>query len=325
MKRVFGDIGRRVVIAAPMAGYTDRVFRRFARKFGADLTFTEMVSAEGLVHSTKMTLKYIEYSPDEAPIGIQFFSASPEYMRQAASMVKNMGFSVIDINMGCPVRKVMKKGAGAALLANPAVALKVVEAAKSAGLPVSVKIRCGVKSCAEWKSIKRFVAELEKIGIEFLTIHPRSAAQMYSGESDWRIIRDAVQSFSLPIIGSGDLLDIDAVRERVEFAAPAGVMIARGAIANFEIFTQVRAWFEGKPIPRFSLADRARTLLEFIRQEVEFRGETQAVKWSRKFLSKLFRGFPGASNFRAQLDRLETLAQVEGLLRPLMESKFSDF
>lgn len=318
MERVFGKIGRRVVIAAPMAGYTDTIYRRFARRLGADLVFTEMVSAEGLVHSTKMTLKYIQYSPEERPIGIQFFTASPDYMRRAALMVRDMGFAVLDINMGCPVRKVLKKGAGAALLAEPERALEIVEAAKESGLPVSVKVRCGVKSCQEWVGVKRFLKRLEKAGVELITIHPRSAAQLYSGTADWNIIRDAVQSIDIPVIGSGDLFTIEDVIEKVNFAAPAGVMIARGALANFEIFSQVRAFFEGKPIPEVPLARRAKTLLEFIREEVKFRGEDIAVRWSRKFLVKLFRGFPGAITLRRMLNDLDSLEKIEKVLQSLM-------
>ncbi len=316
---LFEEIRRRVVVAAPMAGYTDRVFRRFARRFGADLVFTEMVSAEGLVHSTKMTLKYMEYSPEEMPIGVQFFTANPDYMRRAARMVRDMGFAVLDINMGCPVRKVVKKGAGAALLTTPEVAVEVVDAARESGLPVSVKIRCGFRSCEEWHQIKEFLLiPLQRLNIAFLTVHPRSATQLYSGEANWSIVKDAVETLDIPVLGSGDLLNLEMVRERVEYASPRGVMIARGAVGNFEIFAQVNALFEGEKPPEFSIAQRAETMLQFIREEAQYRGEIYAVKWGRKFLVRFFKNFPGAVHYRRCLQQLNTIEDVEQILARLI-------
>jgi len=302
--------GRKVVFSAPMAGYTNSIHRRFARRFEADLVFTEMISADGLVHSTKRTLELIGFSPDEQPIGIQFFTANPEIMCQAARMIKNNGFAVLDLNFGCPVKKVIKRGAGSALLQNHELALEILSAAMESGLPVSVKVRCGFESCDEWERTLELLRKTEKLGVSFVTIHPRSARQMYSGISDWSLIVEAVNELNIPVIGSGDLFSVNDVEKMVKMTDVAGVSIARGAIANFEIFTKIRALFDNEPIPQFDTLHRIETMRNFIAEETKFYNETIAIKWSRKFLVKLVKNIPNASSFRKKISHISTFDDV---------------
>ena len=309
-----------MVFAAPMAGYSDSIYRRFARKFGADLVFTEMVSAEGFCYSTKRTLDLLKFTPAEKPIGVQFFTGNPEMMAEAARMVGDMGFAALDLNFGCPVKKVTKRGAGSAILAEPERAIEIVEAAMESQLPVSVKIRCGVQNCDEWQKILELLKKLEFLGIAFVTIHPRSAKQMFSGQAEWTLVEEAVENLSIPVIGSGDLLTVDSIKERVQLSDAAGVAIARGAIGNFEIFAQARALFAGQSIPEFSLAQRIETMREFILEEIEFRGEYTAMKWSRKFLIKMLSGIPGASQFRKGLSTVSVFDDVEKLFADMQSA-----
>jgi len=312
------NLNRKIVLSAPMAGYTNDIYRRFARRFGADLVFTEMISADGLVYSTERTLELMKFSDEEKPIGIQFFTADPDIMYKAALMIRDSGFSVLDLNFGCPVRKVTKRGAGSSLLKSSELAIEIVSAAMESNLPVSVKVRCGFNSCDEWVKTLELLEKLVNLGVSFITIHPRSARQMFSGKSDWSLIADAVNKLHIPIIGSGDLFSIDAVVKMVETANVAGVSIARGGIANFEIFTQVRAFFENKAIPKFDFYNRIETMREFIAEEFESYGEDIASKWCRKFLMKLTKNIPDASSFRRRLSYIRTLDDVNSFLDDIL-------
>jgi len=307
-------LDRKVVLAAPMAGYTDRIYRRYAHEYGADMVFTEMVSAEGLCHSTKSTLRFIEFTEYEKPIGIQFFTGNPDWMLKAAQIIANVGFTGLDLNLGCPVRKVMRRGAGAALLADHERAIEVVQAAMESKIPVSVKVRCGVKNCTEWRETIELLLKLEKIGIEFVTIHPRSAEQQYLGKANWSLIRDAVKKLSIPVIGSGDIMTIEDVFENVNLSDVDGIAIARGGVANFQLFTQARLFCEGKEIPAFSLRDRIETTKAFLLDEIEFRGEERAIKWGTKIFIKLIHGVSDAASLRKRLSGMQTFRDVEELL-----------
>ena len=203
--RFDSKLHRKLVISAPMSGYTDGVYRRFARRFGADITFTEMVSAEGLVTNPRKAIDFLHFEHDETPIAVQVFTSSPNFMATAAKHLSDMGFCVLDINMGCPVRKVIRRGAGSALLKNPQSAKEIVAAAMEADMPVSVKIRSAFKSPREWESILKMLYEFESMGISFVTIHPRSAADMFGGKADWSLLSEAVAALSIPVFGSGDI------------------------------------------------------------------------------------------------------------------------
>ncbi|RKZ34115.1 hypothetical protein DRQ33_02870, partial [bacterium] len=304
----------------PLAGYSDKIYRKYSRRFGADLVFTEMVSAEGLIHSTKRTLKLIEISDDEYPVGIQFFTSSPDYMQKSVQLIADIGYSVIDVNIGCSVRKVIQKGAGSALLNTPILATEVVSAALSAGLPVSVKIRCGFYSCSQWENVLRLMEKFQKLGVSFITVHPRSARQLFAGNADWYLVKQAVDNLDIPIIGSGDLFSIQDVKEKVTLTNPAGVMLARGAIANFELFSQVKAFFEGNQIPHYEFTDRLETMRKFISDEVEFRGENRAIIWCRKLLIKLFHNIPDASVYRRNIASVNTLKQINTIFDEIIEN-----
>ena len=219
------------LVLAPMAGFTDSPFRRIARKHGASLTFTELISSEGIVRSNRKTLELFRYTGEERPIGIQIIGKDPIVMGDAARIVEEMNPDLIDINVGCPDRKVSRNGSGAALLGNPRLLDLIVKSVvRSVKKPVSAKIRIGLDN--ENKNYLEIVKLLEDSGISMISVHGRTKAQMFCGKADWDIIKKVRENSRVPIIGNGDVRSHLEARERLKFSGCNAVMIGRGAIGN---------------------------------------------------------------------------------------------
>lgn len=253
------------VALAPMAGMTDTAFRRLVkRKGGCGLVVTEMVSSEGLVRGIDRTLEYAEYTEEERPVSIQIFGGDPKVMADAAQIVESMGADVVDINMGCPVPKIAKHHAGCSLMREPAHAADIVKAMASAvKIPVTVKMRAG------WNE-KEINAPLlakmvEDAGAAALAVHGRTAAQSYTGESDWLLISQVAASVSIPVFGSGDCVLPDHVVSRLRDTAAGGVLVGRGALRNPWIFHQAAALAAGESAPAdVPIEERGQFLLDYI-------------------------------------------------------------
>lgn len=253
------------VALAPMAGMTDTAFRRLVkRKGGCGLVVTEMVSSEGLVRGIDRTLEYAEYTEEERPVSIQIFGGDPKVMADAAQVVEGMGADVVDINMGCPVAKIAKHHAGCSLMREPAHAAEIVRAMASAvKIPVTVKMRAG------WNE-KEINAPLlarmvEDAGASALAVHGRTAAQSYTGESDWSLISQVASVVSIPVFGSGDCVLPDHVVERLRDTAAVGVLVGRGALRNPWIFSQAASLSAGGPVGlEVSMEERGQFLLDYI-------------------------------------------------------------
>jgi nifR3 family TIM-barrel protein len=253
------------VALAPMAGMTDTAFRRLVkRKGGCGLVVTEMVSSEGLVRGIDRTLEYAEYTEEERPVSIQIFGGDPKVMADAAQIVEGMGADVVDINMGCPVAKIAKHHAGCSLMREPAHAAEIVRAMSSAvKIPVTVKMRAG------WNE-KEINAPLlarmvEDAGASALAVHGRTAAQSYTGESDWSLISQVASVVSIPVFGSGDCVLPDHVVARLRETAAGGVLVGRGALRNPWIFSQAASLSAGEPVGlETSMEERGQFLLDYI-------------------------------------------------------------
>jgi tRNA-dihydrouridine synthase B len=253
------------VALAPMAGMTDTAFRRLVkRKGGCGLVVTEMVSSQGLVRGIDRTLEYAEYTEEERPVSIQIFGGDPAVMADAAQVVEAMGADVVDINMGCPVAKIAKHNAGCSLMREPEHAASVVRAMVNAvRIPVTVKMRAG------WNeneiNAPRLARMVEDAGASALAVHGRTAAQSYSGESDWSLIGQVASSVKIPVFGSGDCVHPDQVVSRLRESGASGVLVGRGALRNPWIFSQAASLAErGGAALSVSLEDRGRFLLEYI-------------------------------------------------------------
>jgi tRNA-dihydrouridine synthase B len=249
---------------APMAGMTDTAFRRLVkRQGGCGLVVSEMVSSEGLVRGIDRTLEYAEYTEEERPVSIQIFGGDPEKMADAAQIIEQLGANVVDVNMGCPVPKIARHNAGCSLMREPAHAASVIAAmAKKVRIPVTVKMRAG------WNEEQRNAGALARMvqdaGAAAIAVHGRTAAQSYSGSSDWEFISRVAQSVDIPVFGSGDVIEPEQAVERLRSTAVSGVLVGRGVLRNPWILSQAQALAEGRTPRHVSLEERGQFLLDYL-------------------------------------------------------------
>ncbi|MBI5484551.1 MAG: tRNA dihydrouridine synthase DusB [Deltaproteobacteria bacterium] len=299
------------VVLAPLAGITNLPFRLLCRREGASLAFTEMVSVNGLVRDGVRTRALLKSCPEDRPLAIQLFGDSPVDLAEAAKMVEDCG-DLLDINMGCPVRKVVGTGAGSALLQDPLRIAAIVRAVRAAtALPLTIKIRSG------WHSGDNVFLEVARIaeaeGCDAVTLHPRSRSQMFSGQADWSQIKALKAAVTIPVLGSGDLFDgCDCLRMLAETGCD-GIMIARGALGNPWIFRQVLEIAEHGRMTPVSVAERADTIIRHLSLFIGESGEAVAVRELKKHIGWYARGFAGASDVRRAANSARTKADIVAL------------
>ncbi|MDD5762430.1 MAG: tRNA dihydrouridine synthase DusB [bacterium] len=299
------------LILAPLAGVTDTTFRRLCRENGADIVVTEMVSAKGLLCDPVRSGRYLEYDPAERPVGAQLFGADPGEIAEAAADVARRGFDFVDINMGCPVRKVTGGGSGAAILSNPRLAGEIARAAvRAAGIPVTAKIRSGFGT--EKETYLAVAEELFAAGIAAVTLHPRHRGQMFAGTADWTQIAALKRAFpGETIVGNGDVrAPGDAARMLADTGCDS-VMIGRAAMGNPWIFAALKREIAlpagpagSLPIAPFPTPEARRALILRHGEEMFRRHGVHGVKEMRKHLAWYSRGIQGASAFRSELPKV---------------------
>jgi nifR3 family TIM-barrel protein len=252
------------VALAPMAGMTDTAFRRLVkRQGGCGLVVTEMVSSEGLVRGIDRTLEYAEYTEEERPVSVQIFGGDPAVMAEAAQVVESMGADIVDVNMGCPVPKIAKHNAGCSLMREPEHAASVIRAmADRVRIPVTVKMRAGWND--QEINAPTLARMVEDAGAAALAVHGRTAAQSYSGESDWALIGRVAAGVRIPVFGSGDCVEARQIVDRLRDTGVAGVLVGRGALRNPWIFAQAAAVARGETPPPVSLEERGQFLLDYV-------------------------------------------------------------
>ena len=300
------------VFLAPMAGITNLPMRLMARECGASLTFTEMVSVNGLTREGRKSFDLLKSVPGDRPIGMQLFGDDAEMLAEAARLVEGYG-ELIDINMGCPVRKVVGTGAGSALLKEPRKVAGIIRRVRAATrLPFTVKIRtgwvCGDDSFLE---IGRIAQEE---GCDAVTLHPRSRAQMFDGKADWSRIAELKGALDIPVIGSGDLFTAADVALMLEETGCDAVMIARGAMGNPWIFRESLALLTGAEPQAPTPAERYGAACRHLELFSELEGDRVALMEMRKHLSWYSKGLPGAAQFRAAVNGIENGAQLVGAM-----------
>ena len=324
---------RHGLFLAPLAGVSDRAFRDVCRAEGAEYTVSEMVSAKALCYEqrTKKEAAPTKTAPlasvyeSEMPMAIQLFGCEPDFMAEAARLIEEMSYrgctsdtppAAIDINMGCPVHKIVGNGEGSALMKNPALAADIVRAVRRAvSLPVTVKIRAGWD--ADSINAPEMAKRLEDAGAALIAVHGRTRAQMYAPSADLGVIADVKKSVSVPVVGNGDILSAaDAIR-MYEQTGCDGVMIARGALGNPWLFAEIRALLEGGVYTPPTLAERMETALSQIAFMVEEKGERIAMAEARKHLSWYIKGIDGAAAARLAINTASTLAEMTAILRDL--------
>ena len=311
------DIPNRVV-SAPMAGITDRAFRRMARLYGCGLVFSEMISDMGLVYNQARTRQLAERGGEDPPLALQIFGSQTEPMAKGALVLEELGADMIDINMGCPTPKIVKNGEGAALMLNIPRAREIIrEIVKAVKVPVTVKMRKGWndddKTCIELAG----AAEMEGAGA--VTLHPRSRAQFFSGHSDWDMIAVVKKNLNIPVIGNGDIWTAEDARRMLEHTGCDAVMIGRGALGNPFIFRETVELLEkGRRLPPPGIEERMAAARKHLELICSFKPESVAVREMRKHLAWYTRGLRGAAHIRQDINRAATRDEMEAILHGLL-------
>jgi len=310
---------REPVLLAPMAGYTDTCTRRIARSAGAGLVFTEMISAKGLIRRAPSTLSLIAFHPEEKPIGVQLFGSDPSELAEAARIAQDLGASLIDINMGCPVKKVCRIGAGAALLRVPNQVAEILKAVRKAThCPLTIKIRLG------WDERSVTALEISRIaeenGVDAITLHPRTRSQGFSGTADWSWIERLKAERKIPVIGNGDISSPHRAFEALNSGWCDGVMIGRGARGNPWLFSQTLDLLAGNPFLPPTAEERFTVLAQHAEALLFHYGSNRGIYRIRLLVPHYVRGMPGAAAFRSQAALVGTggARELLGLLRAVL-------
>lgn len=317
------NIGHQPLLLAPMEDVTDPSFRVLCKQYGADLVYTEFVSSDALVRQVNKTMRKLEIFEKERPVAIQIYGKEVEAMAEATKIAAEAKPEIIDLNFGCPVKKVAGKGAGAGLLQNIPQMLAITEAcAKAVNIPVTVKTRLGWD--AESKHIVTVAEQLQDAGAEAITIHGRTRAQMYTGEADWTLIGEVKnnQRMKIPVIGNGDVTTGERAKECFDKYGVDAVMIGRGAIGMPWIFRDVRHYLEhGVDASPFTLQEQVDILIHQIEQAVDWLDERRGILHSRRHIAATpaFKGLPHFRQLRIALLRADTLAEVKDLAAEVVE------
>jgi tRNA-dihydrouridine synthase B len=311
-------------LLAPLAGVSDSPFRRLAREQGASIVYTEMVSADGLVRGNQATLDYCAFDPSERPIGIQLFGSNPGIMAEAARRLCDLPDErrpdLIDVNMGCPVRKVVNRSAGAALLTNLPLLQGIVRTMAAASrVPVTAKVRLG------WDGGTRNVVEvskaLEDVGAGAVAIHARTRAEKFEGEAHWEMIGAAKQAVTIPVIGNGDVRTHADAARMLEMTGCDAVMVGRAAFGDPWVFRRLRAWHErGETLPPPTAAERLVAGIRHLGMMVEEFGDAAAAREMRKHLAWYIKGLPHSARVREQVNHTTTTEALTAVLRGYLDT-----
>ena len=301
-------------VLAPMAGVTDLPFRLLCREQGVGLLCMEMVSAKAIQYNNKNTKALLEIHPEEPPVSLQLFGSEPDVISEIAKQIEELPFSILDINMGCPVPKIVKNGEGSALMKNPKLVHEIVsKTVKAIQKPVTVKIRKGFDdSCINAVEIAKII---EDAGAAAVAVHGRTREQFYSGKADWDIIRQVKEAVSIPVIGNGDVTSGESAIAMQKQTGCDGVMIGRGAQGNPWIFSELIEFEKtGKRPERPSLEEIKQMMLRHAQLQLQYKGEYLGIREMRKHVAWYTSGLPNSARLRAEINAVETYEQLESLL-----------
>ena len=302
------------LVLAPMAGVTDLPFRLLCKEQGVGLICMEMVSAKAIYYKNKNTESLLEIHPDETPVSLQLFGSDADIMSEMAKKIEERPFSILDINMGCPVPKVVNNGEGSALMKNPKLVREIVaKMSKAISKPVTVKIRKGFDE--EHVNAVEIAKIAEDAGAASIAVHGRTREQYYSGKADWEIIAKVKEAVSVPVIGNGDVTDADSALKMMRETGCDGVMIGRAVQGNPWIFREILSQInEGIVLPRPTMEEMRDMIIRHAKLQLEYKGEYTAIREMRKHVSWYTTGLPNSAKFRKHVNEMETL---DGLIETI--------
>jgi tRNA-dihydrouridine synthase B len=306
------SVPKPILALAPMAGYTDSAFRQLIKSFApSTIVFSEFVSSDALHYKSAKTKKMLKFAKREQPFIAQIFGKNPDHFAEAAKLVENLGAAGVDINMGCPVRKIVSSLHGSALIQNPKLASKIIQAcAKAVKIPVSVKTRLGIYDA---RKLPDFAKMIEASGARLLTIHGRTAKQMYTGEADFEPIYRVKEILKIPVIGNGDIISVENFHQKI--GNLDGLMIGRGAVANPWLLREISNSLE-KKISRTPKTLRAKlpTIFRHVKLMIKIKGEERGCMEMRKFLANYVKNESGAKRLRGKLVQVRNFEEIEKIL-----------
>ena len=309
------------LILAPMAGVTDLPFRLLCKEMGADLIYTEMVSAKGIRYENKNTESLLQIAEEERPAALQLFGSDPDILADMAKRIEDRNFDLLDINMGCPVPKVVNNGEGSALMKDPELIGRIVRRVSDAiHKPVTVKIRKGF--CEDNINAVEVAKIAEENGAAAIAVHARTREQFYSGIADWDIIRQVKEAVSVPVIGSGDVQTPEDAKRMLEQTDCDAIMIARGARGNPWLFAQIKEYLtSGVLLPKPEFDEVEAMMLRHARLAMEYKGEATGMREMRKHVAWYTSGYPGSSKLRNRVNCIEVYSDLVQLLKDYREQQ----